>query len=187
MIIMLYLIMTMDFHQGFPEDKDMSLPVYQTINLKTAALEDLNNLLNPDLNLRHPVVINLQKLTLDDQREIIGLIENYFVTHNLSFKFPYAVFLISDHEKSITRVPLVNSSDELPKFYASRDSKMNVKEAHLAGKNKLLQLEVKNSDAGSNEKVIQSYGEAHRVIFELETERRFYRTLLNKMMKGQNG
>lgn len=177
----------MDFHQGFPEDKDMSLPIYQTINLKSASLEDLTSILHPDLNLRHPVILNLQKLTLDDQREVIGIVENYFTTNNLSFKFPYAIYLISDHEKSISHVPLVNSLEELPKFYTQRDTKMNVKEAHLSGKNKLLQLEVKNSDTDSNEKILQSYAEGHREIFELEIERRFYRKLLNSMMKAQNG
>lgn len=161
----------------------MSLPVYQTINVKSAALEDLKAFLGQDMNLKHPVVINLKTLDLDQQRELIGLIENYFVSHNLSFKFPYPIYVISDHERSITKIPLVNKNEDLPKFYSQRESKMNVKESHLIGKNKLLQLEVRNSDSGANEKGMVNYGEAHRQIYELEEERKIYRTILNRLVK----
>ena len=163
----------------------MSLPVYQHINLKTGSLDELNAILNQELNLKHPVTIGLKALDLDQQRELIGLIENYFVSHNLSFKFPYPVYLISDHEASITKVPLVKRPEELPKFYTQRDSKMNVKESHLAGKNKLLQQEVRNSDASSNTKDALNYGESHRMIYELEQERKFYRLILNRLVKGK--
>jgi hypothetical protein len=166
----------------------MSLPVYQHIHFKSSSLEDLTNLLRPDLNQKHPVVINLKTLDLDQQREVIGLIENYYVSQNLSFKFPYPLYLVSDHERSITQVPLVHETQDLPKFFTQRESKMNVKESHLAGKNKLLQQEVINSDASANENDIENYGAAHRIIFELEQERKFYRSILNQLIKvNQDG
>lgn len=161
----------------------MSLPVYQHINLKSASLEDLGHILHADLNLKHPVVINTKAMDLDSQREVIGLVENFFASNNLSFKFPYPIYIVSDHELSISRVPIIQDAKTLPKFYTQRDSKMNVKESHLAGKNKLLQQEVKNSDASSNIKNLEEYGRSHRMIFELEEERKFYRTILNRLVK----
>ncbi len=142
-------------------------------------------MLHPDINLKHPVVINLKALDLDQQREMIGLIENYFSSNNISFKFPYPIYLVSDHEISITKVPLVHDPIELPKFYTQRESKMNVKETHLAGKNKLLQQEVKNCDASANLSDIENYGYSHRVIYELKQERKFYRSILNKLLKAR--
>lgn len=142
-------------------------------------------MLHPDINLKHPVVFNVKALDLDQQREIIGLIENYFSSNNISFKFPYPIYLVSDHEISITKVPLVHDANELPKFYTQRESKMNVKETHLAGKNKLLQQEVKNCDASANLSDIENYGYSHRVIYELERERKFYRSILNKLLKAR--
>lgn len=165
----------------------MSLPVYQHIQLKSASLEDLSSTLGPDLNLRHPVVFNLKSLDLNQQREIIGLIENYYSSQNLSFRFPYPVYLVSDHEPSITKMIVIRETNELPKFYTQRESKMNVKESHLVSRNKLLQQEVKNSDASSNIQELVNYGEAHRLIYELETERKFYRSILNKLYKANNG
>jgi len=162
----------------------MNLPVYQHINLKSASLEDLGHILHQDLNLKHPVVINLKTLDMDQQREVIGLIENYYASQNISFKFPYPVYLLSHHEPSITKVALIQELQDLPKFFTQRDSKMNVKESHLAGKNRLLQQEVKNSDASANLSNIQNYGEAHRIIYELEQERTFYRSILNRLVKG---
>lgn len=161
----------------------MSLPVYQHLTLKSSSLEELNGLLAPEINLKHPVAINLKAIDRDQQREIIGLIENYFVSHNLSFKFPYPIYIVTDHETSIGQLPLVQDLKELPKFFTQRESKMNVKETHLIGKNKLLQQEVKNSDASSNSSAIETYAEAHRIIYELETERKFYRSILNQLMK----
>lgn len=165
----------------------MSLPVYQHLNLASASLDYLSNILNPELNLKHPVSMNLKNLDLDDQREVIGLIENYFVSNNLSFKFPYPVYVISDHEKSISKMPMVNDIKELPRFYVQKESRMNVKEAHLAGKNKLLQQEIKNTDTSSNIKDIETYGEAHRIIYEQDIERKTYRAILNQLLKASHG
>jgi hypothetical protein len=161
----------------------MNLPVYQHINLKSASLEDLGHLLHQDLNLKQPIVINLKNLDIDQQREVIGLIENYYAGQNISFNYPYPVYLLSHHEPSITKIALIQDLQELPKFYTQRESKMNVKESHLAGKNRLLQQEVKNSDASANISNMQNYGDAHRIIYELEKERTFYRSILNRLVK----
>lgn len=166
-------------------NKAMSLPVYQHINLKTGSIEELGNLLHPDMNLKHPVVFNIKTLDLDSQRDSIGMIENFFVSQNLSFKYPYPVYVLSDHEESITRLPLVQELQKLPKFFGQRESKMNVRETHLASKNKLLQQEVKNNDALANTANIENYGDSHRIIFELEQERKFYRGILNGLIKAQ--
>ena len=65
---------------------------------------------------------------------------------------------------------------------------MNVKESHLASRNKLLQQEVKNSDTSVNLQELDHYGDSHKKIFELEEERSFYRSILNRLMKGtKNG
>ncbi len=166
----------------------MSLPYYHHIHVKSASLDELDALLRPDLNLRQPVAIHLKALTLDQQRESIGLIENYFASQNLSYKFPYPLYLVTDHERSIAKIPLARKQEELPKFFVQKDSKMNLKEAQLAAKNKLLQQEIRNSDSLSNDSQTASFGEAHRIIFELEAERDFYRSILNRLvMVEDNG
>lgn len=166
-------------------NKAMSLPVYQHINLKSGSIEELGNLLHADMNLKHPVVFNMKTLDLDSQRDSIGLIENFFVSQNLSFKYPYPIYILSDHEESITKLSLVQEMQKLPKFFTQRESKMNVRETHLASKNKLLQQEVKNNDALANTANIENYGDSHRVIFELEQERKFYRGILNGLIKAK--
>ncbi|HXH29788.1 MAG TPA: hypothetical protein VNJ01_03140 [Bacteriovoracaceae bacterium] len=161
----------------------MSLPYFHHIHLKTASLEELDTILSPDLNLKQPVAIHLEKLGQELQRETIGLIENYFSSQSLSFKFPYPLYLITDHERSLARIPLIKRTEELPKFFLQKDSKMNVKEAQIAGKNRLLQQEIRNSDSLSNESQLGIFGESHRVIYELEEERNFYRSILNRLVK----
>ncbi len=161
----------------------MSLPIYQHYNLRSASLDDLSSLLSPDLNMKHPVVMNLKLLDAEQQREIIGLIENYYVSHNISYKFPYPIYLVTDHEPSITKMPTVKGNEFLPKFFTQKESKMNVKEAHLVGKNRLVQQEIKNSDSLATQNSVNQYGSFHKKIFELENERIFYRSILNKLTK----
>ncbi len=163
----------------------MSLPVYQVIQVKSSSLEDLNEILKKDMNLRHPVVMNLLELDQDAQREFIGLIENFFVSENISFKFPYAVYLVSIHEPSISLMPVVPAMNKLPKFFQQKEGRMNVKESHLAGRNKMLQQEVANADSTLHQSEVRSYALFHRRIFELEKERDFCLDLLNKLNKAK--
>lgn len=163
----------------------MSLPTYQVIPVKSASLEDLNEILKKEINLRQPVAINLLELDFDAQREFIGLIENYFVSENISFKFPYAVYLITIHEPSITLMPIVSSTQKLPKFYHLKEGRMNVKESHLAGRNKLLQLEVANADSSLHQSEVRSYALFHKRIYELQLERDFCMNVLNALSHGK--
>lgn len=163
----------------------MSLPVYLQVNFKSSALEEITGLLHTEMNLRHPVVFNLKSLDTDQQREVIGIVENFFVSNNISYNFPYPVYVLSDHEASISRLPIVSDQSELPKFFSSRDNKMNVKEAHLSNKNKLLQQDILNSDASSNQGHLDNYGMAHRQIKELQIELDFCRLIYNRLTKDK--
>lgn len=163
----------------------MSLPIYQHINVRSIQLEDLKNFLHKEMNIKHPVALNLKHLELDQQREMIGLVENFFSTNNVSYKFPYPVYIISDHERAISQMPVINSSEQLPKFFTQKESKMNVKESHVIGRNKLLQLEIKNADAETIHDHIAQYGKIHRQVYEREKERLFYRSVLNRLVKAK--
>ena len=165
----------------------MSLPFYHTHTLKTAHLEEVNTLLQAPLNSKHPTVINLKNLEFDQQREVIGLVENHFVTNNISFKFPYPLYIITDHLPTISGIRLVRSTEELPKFFTHRDGKMNVKESHLVGRNSLIQQEILNGDATSDDQKLKDYGRSHRRVYELETERLYYKNLVTQLTKAKNG
>lgn len=166
----------------------MQLPVYQTITLQAISQSELQHLLSAEINLRHPVILDLKALTLEEQRELIGHIENFFVTSAVSYKFPYPVYVLTDHESTISGLSLIKSTDVLPKFYFQKEGKINVKESQLLVKNRLLQQEVRNGDSISNETEIKVYGKIHRQLAHLEEERVFYRSLLNRLNKGrQNG
>lgn len=163
----------------------MTLPVYLNVNFKSSAIEEITGLLHTEMNLRHPVVFNVKALDIDQQREVIGLVENFFVSNNISYSFPYPVYILTDHEASITKVPVFSNPSELPKFFSSRDNKMNVKEAHLSNKNKLLQQDILNSDAFSNQSNIDNYGHTHRQIKEMQLELDFCRFIYNRLTKAK--
>lgn len=165
----------------------MSLPVYHQIHFTSANIDDLEGHLKPELNLRYPVVFNLLELGIDEQRETIGLIENYFASANLSFLFPYPVFIVTLHEPSITHMRVVKDPSLLPRFFNQKEGRMNVKEGHVAGKNRLLQQEIMNADAAAHQEELHKYALLHRQIYEQEQERRFLRELLSKLAGGDRG
>lgn len=166
----------------------MSLPIYQHINVRSIQLEDLKIFLHEDMNVKHPVALNLKELEQEQQREVVGLIENFFSTNNLSYKFPYPVYLVTDHDSTLTNMPTVRKPEELPRFFNQKETKMNVKESHLIGRNRLLQQEIRNTDSEATQENIQKYGSFHKRVFELEKERLFYRSILNRLVKAnKNG
>ena len=161
----------------------MSLPIYQLINIRSIQVEDLKSLLNREINLKQPVALSLKLLPFDQQTALVGLIENFFATNNLSYKYPYPVYLLMDQEKTITRMPSVKNISELPRFFAKKETKMNVKESYLFNKNTLLQQEIMNADAELIQSNIDRFGANHRKVFDLENERLFYRSILNQVIK----
>lgn len=162
----------------------MNLPVYQHINLKSSNLEDLKRILEPDLNLKQPVVLNLKNFSLEEQRELIGLIENHFFTQNISYHFPYPIYLLTDHENSISNMAMIKDIAHLPRFYNQKEGKLNVKESHIISRNKLLQVEIKNADAQFCKTALEAYADTHKKIHDLECEGQFYKSILNKLTKA---
>lgn len=162
----------------------MNLPIYHQIILTPATLDDLEKFLAPGINLRAPQVFNLLALEPIQQRECIGLIENYFTAQEISYRFPYPVYLVTIHEASISRMPIVRDLSELPKFFSQKEGRMNVKEGHVAGKNRLLQQEIRNYDTRASQSEQERYAVLHRAIWRQEQERTYLRELLSRLVSG---
>jgi hypothetical protein len=165
----------------------MNLPIYHQTILRSTDLDEVSHILSQDMNMRQPCAISLMELSMPDQLEIIGLVENYFTSNNISFLYPYPVYLITVHDPSVSRVPMVKSRSELPRFFAQRDNKTNVKELGMLSRNKLLQQEIKNCDSLTGQKGLASYAAYHRTIFKHESEQLFYQNLLSKLKREGHG
>ena len=159
----------------------MNLPIYQIIHVKSAQLEDVVDLLDRDMNLRRPVALLLKSLSPDEQREVIGLVENWFETHNVSWHFPYPVFCVADHGDAIAHMSVVAELSELPRFYQQKDVKVTVKETQVLERNRLLQQEITNAGPHVMADVGREYGSAHRWVWELARETDFYQSLLRRL------
>jgi hypothetical protein len=161
----------------------MELPKYKNILITDFDTTVIDHFLKKEMNLHSPIAIDIKKINLEQQRELIGLIENYFFQQNSSYLFPYPIYLISDHDQTMTRMPLVKNTSELPRFFSHKETKINIKESSVLDKNKLLQIEIFNADFQQNNLELESYAQKHKEINKLEAERSFYRSLLNKLTK----
>jgi hypothetical protein len=137
-------------------------------------------------NLKNAVLFDLLALSSDEQREFLGLVENFLNLKNQSFNFPYPVYFLSLQDQSISALNLIQSMNDLPKFYRPRDIKLSIKESQLLLKTKLLQQEIKNTEENQPERSIKSFAKKHRNIHLLEEERLSYLMILNKLKKKKN-
>jgi len=163
----------------------MSLPIYQHINVRKENLEDVKKVFHKEMNLKHPISFNIKHLDPDEQLSFFKFSESFFKSQNISFKFPYPIYFISDYPSETSHLFLITKIEELPKFYSQKESKLNVKETHLMGRNKLLQQEVINADTYLIENEIKKFSTNHQKISLLEEERIFYKNILNKLIKAQ--
>ncbi len=167
----------------------MNLPIYQIINVKSADLIEIAELLHEDLNLRRPVAFVLKTLSLDDQREVVGVVGNWYETHQASWRYPYPVYFVSDLAEAVGHIPIVNDTSALPRFFHQKDAKITVKESQMLDRNRLLQQEVKNADPHQMAEVVREFGINHKKIWYLVREGEFYSKILTKLRQRekQNG
>jgi hypothetical protein len=161
----------------------MTLPIYHLIQLEADYFEKLQSILSPNLNTHQPIVFDAKKLDIDQQRELIGIVENYFSSNSLSHRFPYPIYILSDLEKSISRIILVKEKSSLPKFFNQKGANINIKESHYISRNELLQQEIKNGDAIQNEDELLAFAQIHKKINHLEEERLIYSSIEKKLNK----
>lgn len=159
----------------------MNLPIYQIIHIKNADLIDMAAMLHVDMNLHRPVAFVLKTLSLDEQRELIGVIGNWFETHQASCGHPYPVYLVADVAEAVSVVPIVAELSRLPRFFQQKDNKVTVKEAQVLDRNHLLQREIKNTDPHAVTETLRAYGLNHKRIWFLAQETAFYESILKRL------
>jgi hypothetical protein len=162
----------------------MNLPVYKFIKIKNNFQEEITSILSSDLNLKSPIVFNLNELTSEMCGQIVTLIETYFKVNNISLKFPYPVYVISKYTGLESEISIFQNEKDLPHFFSKKDSKINLKESQILLKTKLLQQELVSADPSSYKEKIKNYSKKHKIIFELETERLAYQGILKKLLEN---
>jgi hypothetical protein len=175
--------MRVDFHQGFLNNKRMTLLFCATHFLSNDYREELTELLFDDLNIQNPVVFDLRSLSIDDQKKAIVLIEEFFLTKNLSYNFPYPIYALSGYKDESSGLTSLRSEREIPLFFTKISGKMNLKENHLKEKNALIQRQIKNSDHDRCSEVLKDYSYTHKKIYLEEQERLFYKSILLSLEK----
>lgn len=165
----------------------MNLPIYQIINVRSSQVEDVLAVLHVDMNLRRPVVLTCKGLDRDQQREVIGLIENWFSEGRSSCRFPYPVYIVADHGEALGQVPVVADVAALPKFFNQKELNTNVKEGQIIDRSRLLQQEIRNVDPILASDALRRYGLHHKKIWYLVKEAAFYEEILEKLKKKKAG
>ena len=161
----------------------MILPNYKFLKLKNFSQDHLSTVLNDSFNLKHPVVLVITSLSRNEQIELINFVENYFKHHNLSLKYPYPVFFISKEDGLPHESLVFESERKLPRFFSKKDAKVNLKDSHQILKNRLIQLEIKNTDSKLYENRIKKYAQLHKNIYELEKERVDYEWIHDQLLQ----
>lgn len=163
----------------------MNLPIYLMVTVKSAQLEDVTEVLVNGMNQHRPVALLIDHLNRDDQREVIGLVENWFSEGLNSPRYPYPVYLVSELGEALGEVPVVATVKALPAFFRKKEGKPNVRETQLIARNRIMQQEIRNSDPLQIDATLLRYGHHHRRLWRLVEEGAFYERLLARLrLKG---
>lgn len=165
----------------------MNLPIYQIINIRSAQFEDVLSVLTSEMNLRRPVALVCKNMDRDQQREVIGYVENWFSESDSSYNFPYPVYVVADYGEAIGRVSVVTDVASLPRFFAQKELNTNVKESQIVDRNWLLQQSIRNADPKQTNETLKHYGLLHKKIWFLVKEAAFYEEILTKLKKKKPG
>ena len=163
----------------------MAFPVYPKNSLKISSDSDLGLLINNEINLRFPVIIEFISSSQEEDTKLIQHLQKRLNDLNVNPGFPYPIYAIttSEPDQTITFTCL-RSKNEIPKFFLQKDGRLNLKESNLLDKIKLLQQETFNCSSVENMKIIKKYAYSHRLINSLDQERTSYLNLLKRLKKS---
>ena len=109
----------------------MKTPILEEFKLKSIDKVEIK------ANLKHyrvghkPVYLDASRLKRDRLIKLLGLLSNVMEEENLSPKFPYPFYIISDIEDIWTKFPIFKSIEELPSYYQFEATRPTTKEQKI--------------------------------------------------------
>lgn len=111
------------------------------IKMKTPILEEFKlkaiDKVEIKANVKHyrvghqPVYLDASRLDRNRLIKLLGLLSNVLEEENLSPKFPYPFYIISEIEDVWTKFPIFKSIEDLPKYYQFEPTRPTTKEQKI--------------------------------------------------------
>jgi len=162
----------------------MALPFYKFITILENDLSNFEIILKNESNRKHPLVFDTSELDPENQRKIIGHIEDFYSKQNKSHRFPYPIYILTILSRNSSNLSLISSIKQLPHFYHFQNLKCSEAEKKMLKANDLIQQEIINTDTQDVERNLKLFSRSHKRIALLEAERNCYQTLLKKIARG---
>lgn len=158
----------------------MLLPIYQEIELLNAEESELDNIFQGKFYGNCPLVFDITKFGTG-QTKIIRNFEVYLNKHNLSSKFPYALYFISDIENYRGTLNIMASKNHLPRFFNQRNKKPSGKESQILNKVHLKREKIKSVANAQSEYKLKQFAKYHKILFRESFEGHFLESILKEL------
>ncbi|MFG1492089.1 hypothetical protein ACRXCV_11730 [Halobacteriovorax sp. GFR7] len=109
----------------------MKTPILEEFKLKAIDKEEIKLAMKTYRVGHQPLYLDASKLQRDRLIKLLGLLSNVLEEENLSPKFPYPFYIISDIEDIWTRFPIFKSLEDLPKYYQFEAARPTNKEQKI--------------------------------------------------------
>lgn len=112
-------------------NNQMKTPILEEFKLKSIDKAEI------EINVKHykvghqPLYIDASRLERDRLINLLGLLSNVFEEENLSPKFPYPFYIITDLEDIWTRFPILRSLEDLPDYFQFEATRPTTKEQKI--------------------------------------------------------
>lgn len=147
----------------------MAFPSFKKITLNSSEPDLLIAQLD-QLDFRsRPHILSLHKLP-SQQEACIQVIGKYFQDHPQKL-FPYPPYVLTTVKSSpFKEVSLINSEDQLPKFFKVKERPLNHKETNLMNRIELQQKNFRNINMFEALDTISKYADNHRELAKIQSE-----------------
>lgn len=161
----------------------MSLPCYSKIHLNSADQKMIVAQLNQMTFTERPYVLVITGLE-DQQLQALHHIESYF-EHLDHSPFVYPIYIITTETNSSSRLNLVTSEAQVPKFFKIKERPLSSKENLIFSKMQLKQTNVAGLNHHEYKETLNNFAKAHREINLYTSKNSYLKTLISEIQANE--
>lgn len=152
----------------------MAPPIIKQIELLSDKKENIFQFLSEHNFNERPTVISLLKFK-DTQEQLISILEEFFEEKS----FIYPAYILTTMIEYPTTLNMVESLNQVPKFYRQKSKQLNIKENLVFNKIKLKQEQLKSINQEEIGPILREYSKEHKIINDKELFNNYMKKIIH--------
>jgi hypothetical protein len=161
----------------------MRIPIYQELILRNENSTELLNVLEVNKVGHVPCYFLTHLIAENKLPQLLTELEKAMNQIGISPRFPYPIYIISEHLDHHNFFPTAQSVEDLPKHFFKKVKRPGVKESQILSRNTVLLSKVNNQPCEDKMQLLKAWQEGQKKLSDLSKELFFYQTIFKKRVK----